>query len=162
MNIWTEQLERRHLPIVEAWLGRRDGALTPNALPENAAALPGWFEDCAAEAGRLDCLVLVYETPVGLAGLRRQNGRETAAELYLLLCEKNYNPLRTATYAALRMLDRAFLELGLERVKVRACARCGWFLEALEKMGFVRETEEEDLVGLAVEKADYLDRKYLF
>ena len=162
MNIWTERLERRHLPIVEAWLGRRDGALTPNDLPENAAALPGWFEDCAAEAGSLDCVVLVYETPVGLAGLRRQSGRETAAELYLLLCEKNYNPLRTATYAALRMLDRAFLEQGLERVSVRADERQAWFLETLEKMGFVRRAEGDGLIALTVEKAAFLDRKYLF
>ena len=78
MDIWTERLERRHLPAVERWLGREAGALTPNDLPRTAEALSGWYEACAAEAGRLDCLVRVYETPVGLAGLRQTAMPDTA------------------------------------------------------------------------------------
>ena len=107
MDIWTERLERRHLVIVERWVGRTAGALTPNDLPDAAEALADWFSRGAAEPGRLDCLLRVYDTPVGLASLRRSAEADTA-ELSLLLCEVGYNPLRTATYAAMRMLDRAF------------------------------------------------------
>ena len=35
MDIWTEQLERRHLPILERWLGKTAGAITPNDLPSD-------------------------------------------------------------------------------------------------------------------------------
>ncbi|MBQ9250613.1 MAG: hypothetical protein IJ179_09645 [Oscillospiraceae bacterium] len=160
MNIWTEELVERHLPLLEAWAGRSDGAITPNDLPASAEGLAQWFERRGAEPGRLDCLALVYETPVGLAGLRRS--AEGEAELYLLLCERGYNPLRTATYICLRMLDRAFLDLGLERVTMRVLPDGTWFLEALARMGF-SPTEERDGPGcLAVERDTFQNQKYLF
>ena len=59
-------------------------------------------------------------------------------------------------------LKNRFLEQGLERVSVRADERQAWFLEALEKMGFVRRAEGDGLIALTVEKAAFLDRKYLF
>ena len=34
MNIWTEQLLRQHLPMLEHWLNRTGGKLTSNDLPE--------------------------------------------------------------------------------------------------------------------------------
>ncbi len=161
MNIWTERLESAHLPMLRRWLGREDGALTPNDLPSEAAALEAWFARCAAEAGRHDCLALVYETPVGIAGLRRGGGPEEA-ELYLFLGETGYNALRTATYVALRMLDRAFLELGLEGVTARVCARHEWFAEPLARMGFSLTEARDGMLDLRVEKAAFLSRKYLF
>ena len=162
MDIWTETLERAHLPLLARWLDRADGALTPNDLPGDAAALPAWFERCAAEPGRLDCLALVYETPVGLAGLRQSGASEGAAALSLFLGERNYNPLRTATYLTLRMLDRAFLDLGLSQVHMEVHVRFGWYLEALERMGFQRGAEDGGRIPLRVEKERYLSRKYLF
>lgn len=162
MNIWTEQVVERHLPLLQAWAGRTDGAVTPNDLPAPAEELAAWVRRRGAEPGSLDCLALVYDTPVGLAGLRRSAGREREAELYLLLCERGYNPLRTATYVCLRMLDRAFLELGLERVTMRVNREFSWLLEPLERMGFSPAGEGDGPVRLAVEKKAFLDRKYLF
>ena len=162
MDIWTERLEPAHLPIVGRWLGRTEGALTPNDLPADADGLTPWLERCAAESGRLDCLCRVYETPVGVAALRRPDGSGGTAELSLLLGEVNYNPLRTATYVTLRMLDRAFLEPGVHEVRVRAFTRHAFFLPVLERMGFARTEERDGLCCCAVEKARYLDRKYLF
>ena len=60
-------------------------------LSEEAHELESWFDMCAAEPGRLDCLALVYETPVGVAGLRRRHGQKDTLELYLLLGEVGYN-----------------------------------------------------------------------
>ena len=162
MDIWTEVLKQEQLPLLARWIGREAGALTPSDLPADAGRRPAWFSDCAAESGRLNCLALVYETAVGVAGLRRRNGQETAAELSLLLGEVNYNLQRTATYVTLRMLDRAFLDLGYEQIIVRVFVRHKWFLEILERMGFSRTAEENGTVGLRVEKAAFLDRKYLF
>ena len=162
MDIWTERLERRHLPVLENWIGRTDGALTPNDLPPEANGLVPWFEACSADPERLDCLALVYETPVGVTGLRRYSKQEGAAELYLLLGEVNYNPLRTATYVTLRMLDRAFLDLGFSRVTVRVHAQHTWFPDVLEQMGFSRAAEGSNVISLGVEKAAFLYRKYLF
>ena len=68
MDIWTERLMQRHIPLLERWIGRTDGALTPNDLPRKAEDLAVWFGACSADAGRLDCLISVYETPVGLPG----------------------------------------------------------------------------------------------
>ena len=161
VNIWTERLERGHLPLLGRWLGRADAALTPNDLPAEAVELEAWFERCAAEPGRLDFLTLVYETPVGLASLR-PGGEDGSAALELLLGERNYNPLRTATYVALRMLDRTFLECGFRRVSVQAFTRHAWLLEPLERMGFSRTAEQGDRICLTVEKDCYLSRKYLF
>ncbi len=161
MDIWTERLERRHLPVLENWIGRTDGALTPNDLPPEANGLVPWFEACSADPERLDFLALVYETPVGVTGLRRYS-QEGAAELYLLLGEVNYNPLRTATYVTLRMLDRAFLELGFRCVTVRVRAQHSWYIEVLEQMGFTRTAENSEAISLAVEKEVLLNRKYLF
>ena len=160
LNIWTERLERGHLPLLERWIGRGDGELTANDLPTEAERLAAWYERAAAEPGRLDCLTLVYETPVGVAGVRRIRGQE--AELYLLLGETGYNALRTATYVSLRMLDRAFGDLGSARVTVQVRAEQAWFSEVLERMGFIRTAEGEKLCALAVEKEHYLSRKYLF
>ena len=162
MDIWTERLERSHLPVLENWIGRTDGALTPNDLPSEANGLMPWFEACSADPKRLDCLALVYETPVGVTGLRWCGEQDGSAELYLLLGEVNYNPLRTATYVTLRMLDRAFLELGSRRVTVRVCAQHTWYIEVLEQMGFPPTAEGNDVISLAVDQAAFLNRKYLF
>ena len=162
MDIWTERLEEKHLPLLAHWIGRTAGAITPNDLPTDAEELPRWYESCAVELGRLDCLIRVYDTPVGLAGLRQRNGREGAAELYLQLYEVNYNPLRTATYATLRMLDRAFLELKLDRVEIRVFAQHRDYLEALERMGFSQTAADSETISTTVEKERYLSRKYLF
>ena len=70
MDIWTERLVQRHLSLLERWIGRTDGALTPNDLPRKAEDLAVWFGACSADAGRLDCLISVYETPVGIARLQ--------------------------------------------------------------------------------------------
>ena len=96
MDIWTERLERRHLPLLERWIERNSGQMTTNDLPLEAGELSQWFEKCLSDPERVDCLVSVYETPVGIVGLRKCAGQECAAELYLLLGETNYNPLRTA------------------------------------------------------------------
>ena len=162
MDIWTERLQQRHLPLLENWIGRRDGAMTPNDLPEDAELLGQWFSRCAEEPGRADFIALVYETPVGVAGLRPCGNPGNTAELYLLLGEVNYNPVRTVTYLTLRMLDRAFLELGFEAVTARVFASRGEFLDALERMGFSAAGEEGGIISLAVEKRVFLDRKYLF
>ena len=162
MDIWTERLARRHLPALERWAGHADGALTPNDLPAEAGGLAAWFETCSANPERLDCLALVYETPVGVTGLHWCGGQDGTAELYLLLGEVNYNPLRTATYVTLRMLDRAFLELGFRCVTVRVRAQHRWYIEVLEQMGFSRTAENSEAISLAVEKEVLLNRKYLF
>ena len=162
MDIWTERLEQRHLPMLAYWIGRKSGAITPNDLPTDAEELSRWYESCAADPGRLDCLIRVYDTPVGLAGLRQCNGREGAAELYLQLYEVNYNPLRTATYATLRMLDRAFLNLKLDRVEMQVYARHRDYLEALERMGFSQTAADNERICADAEKDRYLSRKYLF
>ena len=162
MDIWTEHLQQRHLPLLENWTGRKDGVMTPNDLPEDADLLGQWFSRCAEEPGRGDYLALVYETPVGVAGLRRCGDPGDMAELYLLLGEVNYNPVRTVTYVTLRMLDRAFLELGFEAVTVRVFASRGEFLDALERMGFSAVEEAGGVISLTVEKSAFLDRKYLF
>ena len=161
MDIWTEHLQRRHLPLMEQWVGRTDGAVTPNDLPQDAGALTVWFEACAEEPGRQDFLITVYETPVGVAGFRR--GGQGTAELYLLLGEVQYNLLRTATYAVQRVLDHAFQNAGLDRVTVRVYRRCAKLLDALERMGFTRDAQQDDgMVFLAIEKNAFRRRKYLF
>ena len=162
MNIWTERLEQTHLPILERWIGREEGALTPNDLPGNGDELQQWFERCTSDPERNDFLILAYETPVGLAGLRKHFGQEKTAELYLLLCEVNYNLLRTATYAALPMLDCAFRDCGSDRVIIRLREQHAWFVEALKRMGFSRVGEGDGLIMLAVERKEFLQRKYLF
>jgi len=160
MDIWTEGLESRHLPILKNWIGRTSGRMTLNDLPEDPTRLSAWYEDCSAEVGRLDCLISVYETPVGVSGLRK--GQDGAGEFYLLLGETNYNPLRTATYATLRMLDRAFEECGCTRVWIRLFPCFGEYREALERMGFSETPEEDGLICAEIRKLDFLSRKYLF
>ena len=80
----------------------------------------------------------------------------------MLLGEVGYNLQRTATYVTLRMLDRAFLELGYEQVLVWVYARHGWFLAVLERMGFSRAAEQDGLIRLRAGREDFLNRKYLF
>ena len=162
MDIWTEHLERRHLPLLERWIGRKSGQMTKNDFPLEANNLSQWFEKCSSDPERIDCLVSVYETPVGIAGLRKCAGQERTAELYLLLGETNYNSLRTGTYATLRMLDRAFLEYGFNRVNVQTYREQEEYSEALERMGFSKTAEKDERIYASVEKKVYLDRKYLF
>ena len=162
MDIWTEQLERRHLPILERWLGRTAGAITPNDLPSDVIELRTWFERSVAEPGRLDCLALVYETPVGVAGLRSKNGQKDTLEVYLMLGEVGYNLRRTATYVALRMIDRAFSNADVAQVAVWLCPCHTWFLDVLYRMGFAEERTENEMTVFTVEKDVFLNRKYLF
>ena len=162
VDIWTERLERWHLPILANWIGRTSGAMTPNDLPKNAEELSQWYEISSADPGRQYFLILVYDTPVGLAGLRQHDGRGEILELYLQLYEINYNPLRTATYATLRILDRAFLDSKTKRVETRVFVQQRDYLEALERMGFSRTAADNEIICVAVDKDPYLSRKYLF
>ena len=149
MNIWTEQLLIQHLPIIERWLNRTAGTITANDLPENAELLSEWFEQRAQG----DLLISVYETPVGVGGLRDN-------KFYLFLGEVGYNLIRTATYATLRILEQAFNNL--DTVTVRVYSSHKEYLSALKRMGFSQIDEEEDLIRVSVQKKDFQNRRHLF
>ena len=149
MNIWTEQLQRQHLTLLERWLNRTAGTLTANDLPDNAEMLTEWFE----QRGQADSLISVYETPVGVGGLRG-NG------FYLFLGEVGYNLIRTATYATLRILEQAFNKL--DTVTVRVYSSHKDYLSALKRMGFSQIDVEEDLIRVSVQKKDFQNRRHLF
>ena len=149
MNIWTEQLQRQHLTLLERWLNRTAGTLTANDLPDNAELLTEWFE----QRGQADSLISVYETPVGVGGLRG-NG------FYLFLGEVGYNLIRTATYATLRILDQAFIKLDTVTAWVYRSHK--EYLSALKTMGFSQIDEKGDMIKMSVQKIELLSRKYLF
>ena len=149
MDIWTEQFLRQHLPILERWLNRTAGTLTANDLPEKAEMLPKWFEQRAQG----DFLISVYETPVGMGGLRGN-------EFYLFLGEVGYNLIRTATYATLRILDQAFIKL--DTVNAWVYSSHNEYLSALKTMGFSQIDEKDDLIKMSVQKKELESRKYLF
>ena len=149
MDIWTEQFLRQHLPILERWLNRTAGTLTANDLPEKAEMLPKWFEQRAQG----DFLISVYETPVGVGGLRGN-------EFYLFLGEVGYNLIRTATYATLRILDQAFIHLNTVSAWVYSDQK--EYLSALKTMGFSQIDEKDDLIRVSVQKKELESRKYLF
>ena len=159
MNIRTERLETNDLPLLAQWLTREDAALTPNNFPKEAAQLPAWLERQTQDQDQQVYLCLVYDTPVGAAGLHLQG--ETA-ELTLLLGERNYNPLRTATYLTLQLLDRAFAEPGIQSANSEVYDRHAWYLTPLEQMGFSPAGTGESTTVFTVQKEVYLDRKYLF
>ena len=149
MNIWTEQLQRQHLTLLERWLNRTAGTLTANDLPDNAELLTEWFE----QRGQADSLISVYETPVGVGGLRGN-------EFYLFLGEVGYNLIRTATYATLRILDHAFIKLDTVNAWVYRSHK--EYLSALKTMGFSQIDEKGDMIRVSVQKIELLSRKYLF
>ena len=149
MDIWTEQFLRQHLPILERWLNRTAGILTANDLPEKAEMLPKWFEQRAQG----DFLISVYETPVGVGGLRGN-------EFYLFLGEVGYNLIRTATFATLRILDQAFIQLNTVSAWVYSNQK--EYLSALKTMGFSQIDEKDDLIRVSVQKKELESRKYLF
>ena len=129
-------------------------------LPNNPDKLPQWYEKCKGTPGRQDFLVLAYETPIGIAGFQRAFGISEGTELYLMLGESGYNLIRTATYATLRILDRAFQDCS--RVSARVYAHYEEYLSALMRMGFSQESEENGLIPVHVEKDIFQSRKYLF
>ena len=149
MNIWTEQLQRQHLTLLERWLNRTAGTLTANDLPDNAEMLTEWFE----QRGQADSLISVYETPVGVGGLRG-NG------FYLFLGEVGYNLIRTATFATLRILDQALINHDTVTAWVYGSHK--EYLSALKKMGFSQIDEKGDMIRVSVQKKELLSRKYLF
>lgn len=160
MDIWTEKLEQRDLPTLKHWIGRTPGRLTPCDLPDNPDELPQWYEKYTAEPGRMDCLVLAYETPIGITGFHRAVGDPDVAEFYLMLGEANYNLIRTATYATLRILDRAFQDYS--RVNAKVYDYHKEYLPALERMGFSLVAAETGLMSVNVDKEVFQSRKYLF
>lgn len=162
MNINTERLKLRHFPILQQWAGRTSGAMTPNDFPWVKEQIQKWLELNTDNAERLDCMIFVYDTPVGIAGLLHDNTSQESAELYMLLCEVGYNLIRTATYATLCMLDRAFQEYGLQTVSASVYTCHPEYLEALERMGFNRQTEKGELIMVEAGRKAFYSRKYLF
>ncbi len=162
MNINTEQLKLRHFPILQQWAGRTSGALTPNDFPRVKEHIQQWLEHNTDNAERLDCMIFVYDTPVGIAGLFHDNTSPESAELYMILCEVGYNLIRTATYATLCMLDRAYLDYGLKTVSASVYTCHPEYLDVLERMGFIRQTEKGEMRLVVADRETYLSRKYLF
>ena len=149
MNIWTEQLQRQYLTLLERWLNRTAGTLIANDLPDNAELLTEWFE----QRGQADSLISVYETPVGVGGLRGN-------EFYLFLGEVGYNLIRTATFATLRILDQALINHDTVTAWVYGSHK--EYLSALKTMGFSQVDEKDDLIRVSVQKKELESRKYLF
>ena len=149
MNIWTEQLQRQYLTLLERWLNRTAGTLIANDLPDNAELLTEWFE----QRGQADSLISVYETPVGVGGLRGN-------EFYLFLGEVGYNLIRTATFATLRILDQALINHDTVTAWVYGSHK--EYLSALKTMGFSQVDEKDDLIRVSVQKRELGSRKYLF
>ena len=162
MNINTERLKLRHFQILQQWAGRTSGAMTPNDFPWVKEQIQQWLELNTDNAERLDCMIFVYDTPVGIAGLLHDNTSPESAELYMLLCEVGYNLIRTATYSTLCMLDRAFQEYGLQTVSASVYTCHPEYLEALERMGFSRQTEKGELIMVEAGRKAFYSRKYLF
>ena len=162
MNINTEQLKLQHAPILQQWVGRTSGAMTPNDFPREKEQIQQWLELTTDDTERLDCLIFVYDTPVGITGLRHDNTSPESAELYMLLCEVGYNLIRTATYATRSMLDRAYLDYGLQTVSASVYTCHPEYLEVLERMGFNRQTEKGEVIMVEVERKAFFSRKYLF
>ena len=160
VDIWTEKLEQRHLALLERWIGRTAGRMTTCDLPDNPDMLPQWYEGSEAEAGRRDCLVLAYDTPIGIAGFRKTERNTEEAELYLMLGEANYNLIRTATYATIRILDQAFQDY--HRIIAMVYDHHEEYLSALNRMGFSQSNAEGNLIAVSVEKTVFQSRKYLF
>ena len=160
MDIWTEKLEQGRLPFLEHWIGRTGGRVTLCDFPDTAYILPHWYEECKENPGRQDFLVLAYETPIGIAGFQRAFGISEETELYLMLGESGYNLIRTATYATLRILDRAFQDYSC--VSARVYAYQEEYLSALLRMGFAKEPAGSGLIPVHVEKDVFQSRKYLF
>ena len=162
MNINTEKLKLQHSPILQQWVGRTSGAMTPNDLPRAKEQIQQWLELNMNDTERLDCLIFVYDTPVGITGLRHDNTSPESAELYMLLCEVGYNLIRTATYATRSMLDRAYLDYGLQTVSASVYTCHPEYVEALERMGFSRQTEKGELMMVEAGRKAFYSRKYLF
>lgn len=155
MNIDTVELKREDLPRLTFWVRRGYGAVTGHDLPlENAEA---WFESVSSRDDRLDCMVYLYYTQVGLAGLTEIDRETGTARLYLLLGETGYNSLRTGTYAALQMLDRAFGDLGLQSVETTVTTEDPDLKSIFPKLGFL-ETD----AGLLLTKEEFQKHRFLF
>lgn len=155
MNIDTVELKREDLPRLTFWVRRGYGAVTGHDLPlENAEA---WFESVSSRDDRLDCMVYLYYTQVGLAGLTEIDRETGTAKLYLLLGETGYNSLRTGTYAALQMLDRAFGDLGLQSVETTVTTEDPDLKSMFPKLGFL-ETD----TGLLITKEEFQKHRFLF
>ena len=97
-----------------------------------------------------------------MAGLRRGEVPDDSAALYLLLGETGYNPLRTATYVLLCMLERAFSDPGLGSVRTEIPARHAWLTDVLLRMGFIRTDARDGLLCFSVEKEAFQEHRYLF
>ena len=155
MNIDTVELKREDLPRLTFWVRRGYGAVTSHDLPrENPEP---WFETVSGREDRLDCMVYLYYTQVGLAGLTEIDRARGAARLYLLLGETGYNRLRTGTYAALQMLDRAFGDLGLQTVETTVTTADPDLKSIFPKLGF-RETAS----GHVLTREEFQKHRFLF
>ena len=109
MNINTEQLKLQHAPILQQWVGRTSGAMTPNDFPREKRQIQQWLELNMNDTERLDCLIFVYDTPVGITGLRHDNTSPESAELYMLLCEVGYNLIALERMGFSRQIEKGEL-----------------------------------------------------
>ena len=158
MNISTEQLKREDLPLLLDWVNRETGgAITAHDLPREIAAAETWFDALPALPDRLDCMVYLYETPIGLAGLTDMDLDRGAGRLYFLLGEVGYNRLRAATYGILQMLDRAFGDFGLREVRAVITTTEPELLAMLPRLGFVPAGTEQ-----VVNSEEFARHRYLF
>lgn len=155
MNIETVELKREDLPRLTFWVNRGYGAVTAHDLPKENPET--WFESVSRRDDRLDCMVYLYYTQVGLAGLTEIRRETGTARLYLLLGETGYNSLRTGTYAVLQMLDRAFGDLGLQSVETTVVTEDPDLQSIFPKLGF-RETE----AGLVLTREGFQTHRFLF
>lgn len=118
-RLYLRLMEEKDVPYKVKWINDPEVRKTLNfSYPVSEIATKQWLNKVALDSSRKDFIVCLKEndTPIGYAGLLNIDVKNSKAESYMGIGEKNCWGKGYAKETRILLLDYAFKELGLNKV----------------------------------------------
>lgn len=140
MNISIRKFEKADIPNKVRWINDpQNNTYLHYDLPLETGKTGLWFDRNKDRTDRYDAVIEADGVPVGLIGLLCIDRKNSKAEYYVTIGDRNYLGKGVAARASKLLLDYAFRQLGLNRVYLYTEAENTAAVRSYERIGFRRE-----------------------
>lgn len=134
------KFERQDIPKKVEWINNpENNKYLHYNIPISVEGTEAWFISHEGDTNRFDAIVEVSGVPVGTIGLLSIDRKNSKAEYYIAMGEKDYTGKGVAKEASRLLLKYGFEELGLNRIYLYTETENEKAQRLFERLGFTRE-----------------------
>lgn len=170
MQIELDPLAKEHIELVRNWRNSKfvsQFMYTDDQISQEQQSV--WFETISKDKQSIYWIILYKQQPVGLASISNIDLRNKKCFWAFYLGNEDLQGLGIGSYVEFEVLEHAFEVLGLNKVigevlksndrVVKLHQRFGFIVEANYRQHIYKAGKFEDVVGLALLKEDWINKK---